>query len=158
DTRAGATTDAVPGQAVFYFPRFAADPRYGPQSPERVDYSCFSGSSAFLSTPSDLVRFVVALGAGRLLKPATVELLQTSQRLASGQDTGYGLGWEIEHIELKGTATRTIGYDGELKGGVVVSCRSVPSAGVTVAVFSNISYASTPVMAERVARIFADPD
>lgn len=59
DTRA----DAEPGpdRAVYYFPRFAADPRYGPQEPEEVDYSCFSGSSAFLSTSSDLVRFGMAI-------------------------------------------------------------------------------------------------
>jgi hypothetical protein len=68
-------------QAVFYFPRFAANPRYGPQDPEPADYSCFSGSSAFLSTPSDLVRFATAIDRGKLLQPATVRLLQTSQRL-----------------------------------------------------------------------------
>jgi hypothetical protein len=30
----------------------------------------------------------------------TVELLQTSQRLASGEETGYGLGWDLETVTL----------------------------------------------------------
>lgn len=154
DTRADASPEAVPGQAVFYFPRFAADPHYGPQSPERVDYSCFSGSSAFVSTPADLLRFVTAFNAGKLLKPSTVKVLQTSQRLASGQDTGYGLGWDLETMDLAGAEAATIGYDGELKGGVVISVLSVPAADLTVAVFSNISYADTPTLAQKIARLF----
>ena len=44
----------------------------------------------FLSTPSDLVRFGMAIESGKLLQPATVQTLQTSQRLASGEETGYG--------------------------------------------------------------------
>ena len=45
------------GRATPYFPRFAADPRYGPDLMRPIDYSCYAGSSVFLSTPSDLVRF-----------------------------------------------------------------------------------------------------
>jgi hypothetical protein len=52
-----------------------------------VDYSCYAGAGAFVSTPSDLVRFGMAMHGGMLLQPATVELLQTSQRLASGEQT-----------------------------------------------------------------------
>ncbi len=36
-----------------------------------------AGGMAFFSTPSDLVRFGLALNSGTLLKPATVHLLQT---------------------------------------------------------------------------------
>ena len=61
-----------------------------------------------MSTPSDLVRFGIAINSGKLLQPATVELLQTSQRLASGQETGYGLGWDIETVELAGEQTRSV--------------------------------------------------
>src|SRR6185436_12983722 len=94
--------EPAPDRAVYYFPRFAADPRYGPQEPSEVDYSCFAGSSAFLSTPSDLVRFGLAINSGKFLKPDTVQLLQTSQRLTSGKETGYGLGWDLEPVELAG--------------------------------------------------------
>ena len=48
-------------RVTFYFPRFAADPRYGPDPMRDVDYSCYAGASVFLSTPSDLVRFAMAI-------------------------------------------------------------------------------------------------
>ncbi len=48
-----------------------------------IDYSCDSG--AFVSTPFDLVRFGMAINSGKLLQPATVQMLQASQRLASGE-------------------------------------------------------------------------
>ena len=98
DTRADSTTEPIPDRATSYFPRFASDPRYGLHLMRRIDYSCYAGWSAFLSTPSDLLRFGMAVSSGTLLQPATVRLLQTSQRLASGQETGYGLGWDLETV------------------------------------------------------------
>ena len=83
-------------RAIPYFPRFAGDPRYGPDEMRPLDYSCYSGSSVFLSTPTDLVRFALAINSGKLLQPGTVQLLQSPQRLSSGQETGYGLGWDLE--------------------------------------------------------------
>jgi CubicO group peptidase (beta-lactamase class C family) len=77
DTKADAGTGPTPDLAIYYFPRFAADPRYGPQEPGEEDFSCFAGASAFVSTPSDLVRFGMAINRGELLQPATVQVLQT---------------------------------------------------------------------------------
>ena len=88
DTRADSATEPIPDRATFYFPRFAADPRYGLHLMRPLDYSCYAGASVFLSTPSDLVRFGMAINSGKLLQPATVQLLQTSQRLASGRGDG----------------------------------------------------------------------
>jgi hypothetical protein len=102
DTTADSGTEPIPDRATFYFPRFAADPRYGLHLMRPIDYSCYAGSSAFLSTPSDLVRFAMATNRGKLLQPATVQLFQRSQRLASGQETGYGLGWDLETVALAG--------------------------------------------------------
>ncbi|HYT65953.1 MAG TPA: serine hydrolase domain-containing protein, partial [Vicinamibacterales bacterium] len=96
DTTPDSATEPIPDRATFYYPKFAADPRYGPDLAREGDYSCFAGAGAFLSTPSDLVRFGMAINRGKLLQPATVKTLQTSQRLASGEETGYGLGWDLE--------------------------------------------------------------
>ena len=156
DTRADAATEPPQDPATYYFPRFAADPRYGPQSPTPVDYSCFSGSNAFLSTPSDLVRFGMALGGGKLLQPATVQSLQTSQRLSSGQETGYGLGWDLETVTLAGEPTRAVGHDGELRGGMVASFMTFPTHAIVVSVTSNTSFADTFSVAEKVAQVFAE--
>ena len=57
DTRAESATNELADRATFYFPRFAADPRYGPDLMRELDLSCYAGSGVFLSTPSDLVRF-----------------------------------------------------------------------------------------------------
>jgi serine beta-lactamase-like protein LACTB, mitochondrial len=154
-TSAEPQTEPSSERATFYFPRFAADPRYGPQEPRETDYSCFSGSSAFLSTPSELVRFGLAIARGALLRPATVHLLQTSQRTASGQETGYGLGWDIENVPLAGTPTRTVGHDGEIMGGMVSSLLTFPEQGMVVTVMANTSYADTFGIASRVAEAFA---
>ena len=154
DTAADSPTDPPPGRAAFYFPRFAADPRYGHDGMREVDYSCFAGSGGFASTPSDLVRFGMAIDSGRLLQPATVELLQASQRLPSGDETGYGLGWDIETVELAGGPTRSVGHDGEVMGGQVVSLLTFPEHGIVVAVTSNIAWSDTFSLAVDVAEAF----
>ena len=156
DTKADSATEPIPNRVTPYFPRFAADPRYGPDLMRPIDYSCYAGSSAFLSTPSDLVRFGIAINSGKLLQPATVQLLQTPQRLASGKETGYGLGWDLETVALAGEETRSVGHDGTSLGGTVASLMTFPEHGIVVAVTSNISYADTAAVTLRIARAFAE--
>ena len=156
DTEADSTTEPIADRVTSYFPRFAADPHYGPDLMRQLDYSCYAGASVFLSTPSDLVRFGMAINSGKLLQPATVQLLQTSQRLASGEETGYGLGWDLETVTLAGKQTRVVGHDGESLGGMVASFMTFPEHGIVVAVTSNISYADTFSVAVSIAQAFAE--
>ena len=155
DTLADTSTEPVTDRATSYFPRFAADPRYGPDPMRDIDLSCYAGSSVFLSSPSDLARFAMAINAGTLLQPATVQLLQSSQRLPSGEDTGYGLGWDLESASLSGTAARVIGHDGDVLGGTVASFMTFPDQGLVVSVTSNTSYADTFAIAVKIAEAFA---
>jgi CubicO group peptidase (beta-lactamase class C family) len=157
DTRPDSPTDPAPDRALFYFPRFAADPRYGEDGVRQVDYSCFAGSGAFASTPSDLVRFGMAINGAKLLQAATVDLLQTAQRLPSGEATGYGLGWDLETVTLAGSETRAVGHDGEVMGGQVVSFLTFPEHGIVVAVTSSIAWADTFSLAVAVAEAFVAP-
>jgi CubicO group peptidase (beta-lactamase class C family) len=154
-TRADAAAETSLGQATPYFPRFAADPKYGLHLMRPVDYSCYAGASAFVSTPSDLVRFAIAINSGKLLQPATVKSLQASQRLPSGEETGYGLGWDLETVTLAGKQTSVVGHDGESLGGMVASLATFPEHGLVVAVTSNISYAETYSVAVKIAEAFA---
>ena len=156
DTRAESATREIADRATFYFPRYAADPRFGPDVMRELDYSCYTGSSVFLSTPSDLVRFALAIDSGRLLQPGTVQLLQTPQRLRSGEDTGYGLGWDLESATVAGKQTRVLGHDGESLGGMVASLLTFPERGIVVAVIANISYADTFGLGVKIAEAFAD--
>ena len=74
----------------------------------------------------------MAINSGKLLQPATVQLLQTSQRLASGQETGYGLGWDLETVTLAGKQTRAVGHDGDSLGGMVASLMTFRERGIVV--------------------------
>jgi serine beta-lactamase-like protein LACTB, mitochondrial len=85
----------------------------------------------------------MAINYGNLLRPATIKLLQTSQRLASGEETGYGLGWYVKNVTLAGKQTRVTGHDGDVMGGMVASLMTVPEYGIVVPATSNISYADT---------------
>ena len=151
-------TDFATERATAYFPRFAAEPRYGPDPMREIDYSCYSGSSMFVSTPSDLVRFGLAINDSKLLRRATVDLLQASQRLSSGEQTGYGLGWDLENVTLAGAPARAVGHDGDSLGGMVASLMTFRDRGLVVAVTSNISYADTSALALNIAQAFAEAE
>ena len=153
-TSADAAVTAAGNRATSYFPRFASDPRYGPDPMRDLDYSCYAGSSVFQSTPSDLVRFAIAINSGKLLQPSTVQVLQTSQRLKSGQDTGYGLGWDLESITLAGTPTHWVGHDGMILGGSAASLMDFPDQGIVVSMMSNTSYADTESLGLKIAEAF----
>jgi CubicO group peptidase (beta-lactamase class C family) len=129
--------------------------RYGLHVVAPRNLSCYAGSMAFLSTPSDLVRFGLAIRGGTLLQPATVRLLQTSQQLTSGQKTDYGLGWDLHTVTLAGESTQAAGLHGELQGRQVASLMMFREAGIVVAVMSNTSHADTPALALKVAEAFA---
>ncbi len=148
--------EAVPEEATSYTPRIFANPTYGPSPVPRFDYSCYAGASGFLSTPSDLVRFGMAINGGKLLRRETVRVLQTPQRLASGMETGFGLGWEAKTLTLAGQQVRAAGSNGSFWNGTVASLLTLPERGMAVAVTSNISQADTPSLAERIAQAFAE--
>jgi serine beta-lactamase-like protein LACTB len=156
DTKSDSGKVPIPNQPVYYFPRFAADPKYGPQDPSEVEYSCFFGASAFLTTPSDMVRFLMAFDAGKVVQPPTVRQLQTSQRTVDGAETGYGLGWDLETITVLGEQMPSVGHDGDLMDGQVSSFLTIPSRGIVVAVISNIAFADTASVARSIAEAFAD--
>ncbi len=109
-----------------------------------------------MTTTSDLVRFGMAIDGGKLLQSATVQLLQTSKRLTSGEETGYGLGWDLETVALAGEQTRWVGHDGTSMGGMVASLVTFPEGGIVVAVTSNISFADAESLAVTIAQAFAE--
>jgi serine beta-lactamase-like protein LACTB len=154
-TDADSATEPLSDLATPYFPRFAGDPRYGPDLMRPLDYSCYAGASAFVSTPSDLARFAMAINSGKLLRPETVQLLQAPQRLTSGQESGYGLGWDLETVTVAGKQTNTIGHDGDLLGGMAASFMTFPEYGIVVSAISNTSYADTSGIALKIAEAFA---
>ena len=102
------------------------------------------------------MRFAIAIDSGKLLQPATVKMLQTPQRLPSGEDTGYGLGWDVETVSLAGDTTQLVGHDGEFMIGGSMSLMTFSDRGLAVAVTSNISFADMRSVALKIAEAFAE--
>ena len=120
--------------------------------------SSLAGGGAFLSTPSDLVRFGLAMNGGKLLQPSTVKMLQAPQRLTSGEETGYGLGWDLEPATIAGQSTTMVGHDGEFFMGGSTSLMTFPERGLVVAVMTNTSFADLSALASKIAEAFAGQD
>ena len=156
DTTIDSVTENIPNRATFYYPRLSGDPAYGPELATSVDYSCFAGAGAFLSTPSDLVRFGMAVSSGTLLQPATVSMLQTPQQLLSGARTEYGLGWTVETFPLAGEPTRLASHASRTLLGGSTSFMTFPERGIVVAVMSNTSFAALRATALNIAQAFAE--
>lgn len=117
-----------------------------------VDYSCFAGGGAFLSTPSDLVRF--GMGVNGLLQPETLRRLQSRQLLKSGKETDYGLGWMLDTVDLAGEQTRIAGHSSRTMEGASTSFWVIPDRGLVVAVASNMSFADMRSIALAIAQAF----
>jgi serine beta-lactamase-like protein LACTB, mitochondrial len=151
DTVSESAGAPIPNRVTSYFRRLERETNTS------VEYSCFSGAGAFLSTPSDLVRFGFALKRGPLLKPETVELLQTRQQLTSGDETDYGLGWMLESVELAGQRTSMAGHASRTIEGASTSFLTFPERELVIAVMANISFADPKSIALAVAEVFAKP-
>lgn len=153
-TRPDAADNPISDRVTSYFPRYAARPKYGLHLTRRLDLSCYAGAKVFLSTAPDMVRFGLAINGGMLLRPETVTQLQTSQRLTSGEETGYGLGWDVEMMDLSGAQVRWVGHEGDVLGGPVTALVTLPDHGIVVSVMSNVSYAGVEPLAVEIAKAF----
>jgi CubicO group peptidase (beta-lactamase class C family) len=166
DTTFDSAIAPVPDRATFYYEGFMGDPRSGREQETKIDYSCFAGAGAILSTPSDLVRFGNAVGSrlrqgfgaqgGTLLQPDTVTKLQKPQVLASGEETAYGLGWMLETVQLGGVPTRLAGHASRTVRGGSTSFLTFPERGIVVAVTTNVSGKDTKSIALGIAQAFAE--
>ena len=155
DTTSDSVKEGTSNLARFYYPRLSGDPAFGPEPATNVDYSCFSGAGGFVSTPSDLVRFALAIDNGKLLKPATIGIIRTRQELLSGDETDAGLGWNIEEIGLAGDSALLVSSASRTLLGSSVSFLVFPERGLVVVAMSNISYAQLRGPALQIAGIFA---
>ena len=121
----------------------------------RPDYSCVAGGGAFLSTPTDLVRFGSATLKPGLLKAETIAAFRTPPRLMSGVATTYALGWTVKSIQFAGEPTRIVSHRGSPAGGSV-SLLTFPDLGLAIAAAANASGAEgVEPFALRVAEVFS---
>ncbi len=171
-TSADIADQAESGSAHFYYPRLMLNPRYGLQDAPTVDLSCYLPAVGFLSTPSDLVRLGSAMMNSELLDASTVEELQTSVWLASGEPTSQALGWTVLRIPMganevptrivgqglgEAVLRHTLGVEtvGGQVSGSTTALLTVPEHGIAVAVATNVTGSkNVSVLATRLADIF----
>jgi len=103
-----------------------------------VDNSYKWAGGGFLSSVEDLVRYGAAHLAPGYLDEESLALLQTSQRLRSGEQTDYGMGWRVWTTD---SGRRAVGHTGGSVGGTTAMVL-FPEEGVVVAVIANMSGAS----------------
>lgn len=106
------------------------------------------GAGGIQSTAEDMLIWTEALQANKLLKPETLQLAYTPQKLNNGRLTDYGLGWYIQ--ELHGSLTHR-------HGGRTYNQTSetlyLPQEAVYVIILTNTSDANIPIRA--MARVVA---
>ncbi len=144
----------MPERAVLYHPRASANTASGLEHPDFTDFSCLAGAGMYLSTPSDLVRFGIAMDEHRLLDQSTSDLLQASVSLPSGASTDYALGWDVRKTGFGAGETLMISHPGITIGGTA-ALRRYPEHAIVVAVTSNVTFAELEALASQVAALFA---
>ncbi|HEX6700177.1 MAG TPA: serine hydrolase domain-containing protein [Gaiellaceae bacterium] len=102
-----------------------------------IDLSDRLPAGGFLATADDLARFGAALTSGRLVDPSTRDMMFTSQRTTAGEETGYGLGFEV-HRSPFGVF---VGHTGAVAGGTAGLLIHVKT-GTVLALTTNLGYAT----------------
>jgi len=141
-TEAKSEAEGSTRPAPLYVPEFGPSPvyRYALRVAALRNLSCYAGSMAFFSTPSDLVRFELGMRGSRLLRPATVQSLEAFGRTAGGYDG--------ELVGVRGL------FDGELPGVTIMSVTTVREPGIVVVTMSNSTSADTSALARKVGDAF----
>ncbi|MCC6070279.1 serine hydrolase [Massilia sp. GCM10020059] len=121
---------------------------FGPARPLSMTQPYAAGS--LVSSVDDLARWDKAIADGKLLKPASWKKAFTPYKLADGNSTGYGYGWEIGRLN----GSERIAHGGGINGFSTYALR-VPGKKVFVAVLSNTESGRThpEMVATKVAAI-----
>ncbi len=82
---------------------------------QRNNVAALVGDDGIVATPMDAVKFLKGLIEGKLLAPATLELMMTWEKDSNGNDT-YGLG--LDNATMRGV----VGY-GHSGGGIGAGCQ-----------------------------------
>lgn len=89
-------------------------------------------AAGFDSSSEDLLRFVIAVATGKVLKPETVAEMWTTQNTSDGTKSVFGLGWGVS----RSTAPKMVGMNGEELTSTTF-LRYYPDSGAGVALLCN---------------------
>lgn len=113
------------------------------------DTSMKIAGGGLLSTSEDLVRFGIAVQAGKLLKKGTLDVMWTEGKTTAGEATGYGLGWGVQPPQ---EGMRRISHNGNqigASGGFII----IPEVELTYAVLTNLEDVEIPRFTRGIAQI-----
>ncbi len=113
-----------------------------------MDSSYKIPGGGYVSTPGDLVTLADALLAGTLVKPGTLKLMWTSEKLRDGKNTGYGMGWGVGQFEGEDTAGHAGGQQGASS-----SLTIYPKRKMVVAVMINMDEADATQVDHKVSAV-----
>ncbi len=118
----------------------------------RDDTPGIVGDGSMFSTVDDLALWDRALRKGKLVEPETLEIAFTSGKLDSGEETGYGCGWEVG-VEA---GHRWAWHNGGWDGTATYVARQLDGT-VSVIVLSNDEGLDTGALGDKLAKIYSAP-
>ena len=83
------------------------------------------------SSASDLLKFMVALDAGKVLKRESMEALWTPVKLNDGSEKNYGLGWSLDRHKGR----KVVGHE----GGGAAWVTHFPAEHLSIVVLCNLN-------------------
>jgi len=112
-----------------------------------MDGSYKLGGGGLCSSAPDLARFAQALLDGALVSRSSLEQMWTSQRTASGEETGYGMGFSVSELD----GDRRVGHSGA-QSRVSTILQMLPEQRVGVVVMCNLEGVKLGGLATRLLR------
>jgi CubicO group peptidase (beta-lactamase class C family) len=116
-----------------------------------LDSSYKIPGGGLVSSADDMANFETAVLAGKLLKPATRELMWTVQHTSSGEPTGYALGWGATDR----SGLHLIAHSGGQQG-TSTSIVLAPQKSAAIVVLANMDNVDSSALAESLLKIILD--
>jgi D-alanyl-D-alanine carboxypeptidase len=126
-----------------------------PASPVAPEAEGWTGAAgAIYSTPTDVLKWDLALMDGTLLTPASYAMLTTPRTLADGRSTAYGCG-----LTVQATGDALILRHGGAVAGSIAQNLFIPATRSAVVLFSNADFAAVgEIMAAATDRLVPHVD
>ena len=105
----------------------------------------------FLSTPSDLCRFALAMMSDKLMKRGTRDAMWTPQKAVDGTPIVYGLGWRVSAPPWPAPYGGPVISHSGGQAGTACFLTIMPAWGVAIAVMTNLRGADIRAIARDVA-------
>ncbi len=116
------------------------------------DTSMKTPGGGLVSTPSDYVRFVLALFDHTLVNQSTLDAMWTAQKTRDGTDAGYGYGFGVQMRNGRKNVTH-----GGNQAGASSLVRISPERGAVLVIMTNLEDAPLGEIANAIAAVVLGP-